>query len=265
MAAFQTHSQVVTVDGIPVRYEYAGEGEPVVFVHGLSGSTKWWARNIPAIAQHYRVYLVDLPGFGAMRRFRRQFHLLRAPHWLDRLCQALGLETFSLVGHSMGGYVSLALAAQHPERVKHLVLVASIGIPFERSVAQLLWPTALALARTTPAFWPTLLYDGARAGTLMILRAAHQIVALDARPLLPTIRTPTLLIWGAKDDLVPLSFGRQLHAAIPQARLYLIEHANHICMYDQPQLFNEALLAFLQGQQVGEPATAPATSQSSPC
>ncbi|WP_376795709.1 alpha/beta fold hydrolase [Thermogemmatispora sp.] len=254
MAAFQTSSQVVTVDGIPVRYECAGQGEPVVFVHGLSGSTKWWARNIPAIAQHYRVYLVDLPGFGAMRRYRRQFQLLRAPHWLDHLCQALGLESFSLVGHSMGGYVCMALAAQRPERVRHLVLVASIGIPFERSVAQLVWPTALALLRTTPAFWPTLLYDGLRAGTLMILRAAHQIVALDARPLLPTLRTPTLLIWGAQDDLVPLSFGRQLHAAIPGAHLYVIERANHICMYDQPQLFNQALLTFLQGQAVGEPA-----------
>jgi pimeloyl-ACP methyl ester carboxylesterase len=252
MASLPVSRQIINVDGLPVRYEVAGEGEAVIFVHGLAGSSKWWARTIPAIAQHYRVYLVDLPGFGAMRRLGRQFQLLQAAAWLDRWRQALGLEAFSLVGHSMGGYVCMALAAQQPERVRRLVLVASIGIPFERAVAQLLWPTALALVRTTPAFWPTLLYDGLCAGTPMILRAAHQIVALDARPLLPGVKSPTLLIWGEQDDLVPLRFGQQLHALLPEARLFVIKHANHICMYDQPQIFNAALLALQEGQEVGD-------------
>ena len=73
----------VRVGGWPVRYEAAGEGEPVVLVHGLSGSTHWWSRNVQAIAERYRVYLVDLPGFGRMRHSRRRFILAEAAGWLS--------------------------------------------------------------------------------------------------------------------------------------------------------------------------------------
>jgi hypothetical protein len=72
------------VGGWPVRYEVAGEGEPIVLVYGLSGSTRWWARNVQAIAERSRVYLIDLPGFGTMRHLRRRFVL--AP--LDYHCQS---------------------------------------------------------------------------------------------------------------------------------------------------------------------------------
>ncbi len=241
----------IEVDGVPVRYEKLGSGEPVVFVHGLSGSTKWWRRNVPAIAERYSVYLVDLPGFGAMRRWRKHFRLLETGAWLDRWRQAVGLEQFSLVGHSMGGYVCMSLAALRPEQVKRLVLVASIGIPFECGVPKLVWPMLLAMGRTTPAFWPLLLYDSVRAGTPMILRASHQIVTLDCAEVLAAVKTPTLLIWGEQDNLVPLAFGRRLRETLPNARLHILKRANHICMYDQPQEFNAALLAFLDGQEVG--------------
>src|SRR4051812_23367957 len=100
-----------------------GEGEPVVLVHGLSGSTRWWTRNIGALARGYRVYLVDLPGFGAMHRLRRHFVLAEAASWLVAWMEAVGLENAHLVGHSMGGYVCLQLAAQRPEVVCRLVLV----------------------------------------------------------------------------------------------------------------------------------------------
>jgi pimeloyl-ACP methyl ester carboxylesterase len=105
------------VGGRPIRYEVAGEGEPVVLVHGLSGSTGWWARNVAMLAGRYRVYLVDLPGFGAMRRLRRQFALAEAASWLSAWMESVGLGRAHLVGHSMGGYVCLRLAANRPEAV----------------------------------------------------------------------------------------------------------------------------------------------------
>jgi len=241
----------VIVNGMPVIYETVGEGEPVILVHGLSGSTRWWRRNLPELSTHYQLYLIDLPGFGAMRRHSKHFRLEQAAVWLDAWLQALGLETFYLVGHSMGGYVCMSLAVMHPEKVKRLVLVSSIGIPFEPSVVRMLPHLFRGIWRTTPVFWPVVLTDGLRAGIPMVWNAASQIVALDALPVLTALNSPTLLIWGERDDLVPLSLARRLHTQLAhtQARLLVIKEANHVCMFEQPRQFNAALLAFFADQE----------------
>lgn len=246
--------RTIEVDGWPVHYEIAGEGEPVVLVHGLSESTRVWYRNLPALTEHYRVYLVDLPGFGAMRKFRRQFDLKQSGVWLDKWLGAVGLAEAYLVGHSMGGYVSMALAATHPEKVKRLVLVDSIGIPFNLPIKRLIYPALKSIARTMPSFWMCIGYDYLRAGPLMVLNASRQIVALDTTDVLSAVRVPTLLIWGENDDLVPFALGRQLHTRLEGARLFVLPGTNHFCMFERPHEFNQVLLAFLQGQEIGREA-----------
>lgn len=243
----------VQVNGWPVHYEVAGKGEPLVLVHGLCESTRLWSRNVPGLIRHYRVYLVDLPGFGAMHRYRRQFDLARSGLWLAAWLQALDLEPVNLVGHSMGGYVSMALAATHPEKVKRLVLVDSIGIPLNLSVRHLVYPAFKAIVRTIPSFWVCIGYDYLRAGPRMVLHATRQIVALEAAEVLAALasrRVPTLIIWGERDDLVPFGLGRQLHACLASAQFSVLPGANHFCMFEQPHEFNRALLAFLQGEEI---------------
>lgn len=154
----------------------------------------------------------------------------------------------------MGGFVCMALAALRPEKVKRLVLVNSIGISFEQIKNRLPAMMVKAIGRTNPAFWPYLAYDYLRAGPKMVWRASRQIIALDAASIIASVVAPTLLIWGADDDLVPLAFGHQLHQQIAGSSLLVIQRANHICMFDRPHDFNAALLAFLQGQEVGVPA-----------
>lgn len=247
--------QTTQVNGLPVYYEIAGEGEPLVLVHGLSESTRLWYRNLPALTQSYRVYMVDLPGFGTMRKFHRQFKLVEAGAWLNAWMQAVGLEEISLVGHSMGGYIAMALAVTSPEKIKRLVLVDSIGIPFGLSVEHLR-PLALkAIRRSNPGLWLCIGYDYWRAGSAMIRNASQQIVDLDASTVITRVQAPTLLIWGEDDDLVPFTLGRQLHEQLAGARLFVIRGANHFCMYQRPQEFNQALLTFLQGKEIG--VTAP--------
>ncbi len=246
--------QTVQVNGWPVHYEVVGEGEPLVLVHGLSESTRVWYKNLPTLAEHYRVYLIDLPGFGAMRKFHRHFNLAQSGSWLDGWMQAVGLEAIDLVGHSMGGYVSMALASMHPEKIKRLVLVDSIGIPFNLPVRRLVYPALKAIGRTIPSFWLCIGYDYLRAGPAMISNASRQIVELDAASVLSAVNKPTLIIWGENDDLVPFALGRQLHERLTGARLCVLPGTNHFCMYERPREFNQALLTFLQGQEVGEVA-----------
>ncbi|GHO51031.1 alpha/beta fold hydrolase [Ktedonospora formicarum] len=144
--------RTILVDNVPIHYRVAGKGEPVILIHGLSGSSRWWNRNIPALASLYRVYLVDLPGFGAMRHLAPTFELVECAAWLDRWMQSLGLETAHLVGHSMGGYICMALAVLRPAVVKHLVLVDSIGMAFGKHTSRLRTMALRSIYRTTPMF-----------------------------------------------------------------------------------------------------------------
>jgi pimeloyl-ACP methyl ester carboxylesterase len=239
------------VGGYSVRYEMAGEGEPAVLVHGLSGSTRWWSRNVPVLAERYRVYLVDLPGFGAMRRLHR-FVLGEAASWLSAWMEAVGLEGAHLVGHSMGGYVCVRLAARRPEIVGRLVLVAPAGVPTGRSMFGYLSPLLSAVRYATPYFLPILLYDALRMGPVTLWRAARDLLAEDVREDLQRIGAPTLLIWGENDTLVPAAVGTVLREEIPDSRLLVLKRAAHVPMFDRPDEFNAALLAFLAGDPVGD-------------
>ena len=242
----------VMVSGQPVRYEVAGRGDPVILVHGLSGSTRWWARNVPALAGHYRVYLVNLPGFGAFRRPGQRFVLAGATSWLLAWMDAVGLERAHLVGHSMGGYLSLKLAARRPQAVSRLVLVDPAGMPPGRTMLGHLWPLLLAARYGRPTFLPILVRDALYAGPFTLLRTTRDLLAEDVRGDLRRVGMPTLLVWGERDPLIPPSIGDVMRAEIPDSRLLVIEGAGHNPMFDRPEDFNDALLAFLAGRPVGD-------------
>lgn len=234
-----------------VRYRTAGRGEPVVLVHGLSGSTGWWRRNVPALAARYRVYLVDLPGFGAMSRLGWDFDLTTAPAWLYEWMRAAGLSRAHLVGHSMGGYICLRLAMEHPEAVRRLALVASSGIPVIGSMPGYTLPVLRAGLREPLRFLPVLARDALRAHPAALWRGAQELLAQDVRDNSERVAAPTLLIWGERDPLVPLAAGEALRRRLPTSRLLILTGAGHVAMFDRPYAFNGALLAFLAGFQLG--------------
>jgi pimeloyl-ACP methyl ester carboxylesterase len=242
----------VQVRGLRVRYQVVGSGEPVILVHGLSGSSRWWMRNIPALAPHYRLYLVDLPGFGAMRRHRRHFVLAEAASWLLAWMEALDLHQAHLVGHSMGGYICVRLAAARPAAVRRLVLVAPAGMPTGRSLPGYFVPLLLSGRYAAPRFLPVLLYDSLRAGPRTVLRAGMALLAEDLRVHLAAITAPTLLVWGEHDPLVPRSISEILRQEICDSRLLILEGAGHVPMFDRPREFNAAILHFLADEPVGE-------------
>ena len=241
----------VEVRGLTVRYQVVGAGEPVLLVHGLSGSSRWWVRNIPALAPHYQLYLVELPGFGTMRRHRRHFVLAEAASWLLAWMEAINLRQAHVVGHSMGGYICARLAATRPAAVRHLVLVAPAGTPTGRSLPGYLLPLLMTGRYASPRFLPVLLYDTLRAGPRTVLRAGRALLAEDLRAHLAAIAAPTLLVWGEHDPLVPRSIAEVLRREIRDSRLLILEGAGHVPMFDRPREFNAAVLHFLAGEPVG--------------
>jgi pimeloyl-ACP methyl ester carboxylesterase len=239
------------VDGEPVRHRATGDGEPVVLVHGLSASWRWWEATAQHLGERFRVLLPDLPGHGD-RPSMRAPALAGAPEWLAAWLRSAGLERAHLVGHSLGGLVCARLAIRRPELVDRLVLVAPAGVP-ERSLVGSVLPLAASVASASPAFLRRLVGDAARAGPVTLLRAARDLLDDDLRDELPGLRAPTLLIWGGRDPLVPVRHARTFRSLIPDVRLVVLRDAWHVPMVEQEAAFSDAVTAFLAG---GEPAGA---------
>lgn len=244
------HSRSETRLGdVAVHALHTGSGPDMVLVHGLCGSHRWWRANLPHLARHYRVHVPELVGFGASRGAPRQPDIPEMAALLADWMDAVELTRPHLVGHSMGGQIAIHIAAeQPPDTIDRLVLVNPAGVPHElsrSSVARL--ATELVPPRNwgDPFFLPTLAADVLRTGPRVLLRAARHLLADDTRPLLPGIDRPTLVVYGARDPVIPAEHARLIADEIPHARLVVIQDAGHNAMLDRPGRFNRVLLDFL--------------------
>ena len=242
-----TH-HVISVEGLPIHYQVVGRGEPIILVHGLSGSTRWWNRNVFTLAERYQVYEIDLPGFGSMRRFSRHFILTNAASWLLQWMEAIHVQQAHFIGHSMGGYICIRLAAHRPQAVRRLVLVSPAGLPTGRSLPGYFVPLMVSMRYMKPSFLPILFIDGLKAGPRTLLHAARDLLTQDVQEDLKLITAPTLLIWGENDALVPPIFGEILHKEIAHSSLHILKKAGHVGMFDSPHEFNATVLKFLAGE-----------------
>ena len=150
-----------------------------------------------------------------------------------------------MVGHSLGGYICMAFSVAHPNLVRSLTLIDTIGIAHHRSILQMLLPLVRSTFDTSPALWFTQIYDFARAHPASILRAADEIVHLDGEKVIAAVQAPTLLCWGQHDRLVPLLDGIKIHSMIKGSQIVILPHASHVSMFDQAPRFNVILRSFL--------------------
>jgi pimeloyl-ACP methyl ester carboxylesterase len=229
-----------------VHSHVAGRGDPLVLIHGLCGSSRWWRKNVPELAQRFRVYTIDLIGFGHSRRSGR-FVLDEASARLQSWMDEVGIERPHVVGHSMGGLITARLALEAPARIGRMCLVSATVLPFGWGY----FGHGVRLARALPlvplAFLFVLGLDSLRAGPATLIRATRELLRSDLRQHLERISTPTRAIWGERDPMVPKELGAQVAAAIPGADLVLIKDAGHVPMWEQPTAFNRAVIKFLEG------------------
>ena len=233
----------------------AGGGDPtarpVVLVHGLGTGDLWWTPTISVLAENRRVLAVNLAGFG--RTAGQPVRLDVAADQLAAWAEAIGLERATFVGHSMGGLVTADLAARYPEVVERLVLVDAAGLPISQRVTRHLMNFVRASPFMPVAAYPIAVECVLRCGPLAIMRASHQLLTMDLTKRYEWIRAPTRILWGARDHLLPPSFGRRLAEAIPGATMVEIPDAGHSPMWENPDEFHRQLVAFLD-----EPVSAPA-------
>lgn len=229
------------MDGRTARFTVAGSGDPVVLVHGLAGSRRWWSPLVPALAAHRSVFALDLP--RPARSTPPSGWSTWLAHWLD----VAGLEWADLVGHSLGGIVAAEFAATYPKRVRRLVLVAPAGIPCGRGVVGRTLPLAGALAGL--GVWlPMVVGDAVRAGPVAVLRATSFVWTRDLREELSGVQASTLLLWGDRDRLVPARVADEWHSILPASRIVYVA-CGHVPMLEAPDEVAAEILAFL-GEEV---------------
>ena len=188
-------------------------GVPIVFVHGLSASSRWWRAVLPLLGGR-EARLVDLPRFG--RHFRPE----GVTDWLAGEVEAEAPVV--LVGHSLGGLVCATLAAERPALVRALVLVAPAGAPGPRSLHAYARGLARTILAARPGLVRTLAEDAIRTGPEALL---HGALFATGASFAGEVSAPTLLIWGARDRLIPVELAAAWQRAIPQAELAVIDGA----------------------------------------
>lgn len=228
-----------------------GAGPPLILLHGLSGSGRWWSKNIPAFSECFSTYSVDLPGFGASRAVRWS-RLDDTADWLAAWMAEEGLPRAHIAGHSLGGAVAARLAARHPDRVDRLVLVdAAIrphGMLAPARAADVVW----TIGRGSPGFAPLFVRDLLRCHPWSAAAATVDALLTDWEPHLRRITAPTLIVWGEHDPITPIALGHGIAASVADARLVTVANAGHNPMWECADVFNAEVLRFLGTGQCEE-------------
>jgi pimeloyl-ACP methyl ester carboxylesterase len=227
-----------------VHYKTAGSGPPVVLVHGLASSTRWWNRNILPLAKHFQVYAVDLSEFGD-RRQRPRFVLSQAAHYLALWMDALHIEHATLIGHSMGGRIVAELAAVYPQRVDNLVLVDAAIMPFSHGYVRQSLGMVRAFQRIPFSLFQVLLFDTLTTGIVPVMRLGWELFKTSLDHKLTHIQAPTLIIWGEHDTIVPVALGTALNQQLRGSHFQIIPGAGHVPMWEKPDDFHRLVLDFL--------------------
>lgn len=254
---------MLSVKTLSFFVEEAGCGEPILCLHGLTGDHTGPQRAFLPLTDRFRVICYDMRGHGASDKpaaYTFEDHVDDA----IGLADALGLDSFSLIGNSMGSYVAAAAAARLGERCRRLVLVSPKAEGAISSVERLLRKRGLTMASVTPqqldlilanAFWsphtPMAIRRAAQEHPRTPLTPAQTAAAGDAlrgfdlRPLLGKITAPTLVLTGADDRINPPEEGRRVAAGIPNGLFEEIPLAGHQCLLEQNTAICARLRTFL--------------------
>jgi pimeloyl-ACP methyl ester carboxylesterase len=273
---WREHLRTIELPGSRVNYVEIGEGRPIVFVHGISGSWQNWLENLPHFGRGRRAIALDLPGFGASPMPSWKIGMPAYGRLLHDFCEKLGIEGATVVGNSMGGFIAVEAVTAAPGHFERLVLVSAAGIintwnPEERAVATALaWKvfgphyarrSRFIVSRSRArefVFRPFVRYPARLREDLLLEQiesglkqaagfgdALHAVIRHDIRERLAEIEMPTMIVWGQSDRVIPMAAALSYHRRIPHSRLEIFERTGHVPQLERPVRFNAVLDDFL--------------------
>lgn len=249
---------LIRVGDLDTHFTVWGEGRPVVLLHGWGTSAESLGAVAKVLEDRFRVYALDLPGFGWTPSPATAWGTWEYASYVASFMDRVSIPVASVVGHSFGGRIALALAARWPDRVRDLVLVAGAGIRPKRGPLYRMKVGAAKLVKRlfSLPMWGRLgervvaeLYrrigsrDYRNAGPLRATLV--KVVGEDLRSILSSVRAPTLIIWGDRDQEVPFSSMQIMARGIAGSRLEVLEGAGHFPFADRPDRFGRLVREFL--------------------
>ncbi len=281
LTAAGTSRTLATPDG-EIHYHEAGDGPPLLLLHGSGPGVSGWANfsgNLPLFARHFRTLVLDLPGFGKSHPVDGS-PVLHAPAAVLAFLDGLGIDRLAMVGNSLGGGVVARLAATNPDRVSRLVTLGGVGVPFfsplpPEGIIRLVdfveeptrdrlvqWMRAMVFdpAVLTEEFVETRWAAASDPEALAAIRTIYSREMLDViRPLmlgnpdvlgmLGRITSPTLLTWGRDDRVTPLDGAIAPMRLIPRCELHVFPDCGHWVMIERKDEFESVVLSFLLRDQ----------------
>jgi pimeloyl-ACP methyl ester carboxylesterase len=258
------HNEYTTIRGNRIHYYEGGSGAPVVLVHGLGSRAEDWANLMPQLKQAgFHVYAIDLLGYGrSARPADAAYSISEEAGYVEDFLAQRRLEKVNLVGWSMGGWVSMRVALDQPERIGRLVLCDSAGIRFEPTFTVFDFePTTIPAVRHLYSLLmprPTAVPDFVARDMVRKFKGLNWVVDRSARSMfkgddlldgkLGALQMPTLIIWGKQDHLIPLATGVAMHQQISQSVLQIYDGCGHLAPGQCARLIGPRLIDFLDGK-----------------
>jgi len=264
----------VTLDGLNIYYTTKGSGRSVLLIHGLSAHSFSWRRNIEPLAEFFRVYALDLKGFGfSDKPLKSDYSPEGMANFIVQFMDALGIPEAALIGNSMGGMIGLTVALQYPSRVTHLVLVGSTGYPLrpklrwklletpglgdfllrfvgkkdlQRGLRHCYYDSSKITSETLEGYYKPYLQDLNLKPQLLLARKFKFDRPSPWESQYSRIQIPTLLLWGREDRIVPVHHAYRFHREIKSSRLEILEKTGHAPQEENPDEFNKRVLQFLK-------------------
>jgi pimeloyl-ACP methyl ester carboxylesterase len=269
------HSQFIEIDGMQVHYKDEGKGFPIVLIHGTASSLHTWDAWTTELIKTNRVIRMDLPAFGITGPNATADYSIQAyTRFLHTFLNKIQVDSFYLSGNSLGGNIAWNYTAEHPEQIKKLILVDASGLLTNKPQ-----PAIFKMAKTpvlnslflsvTPKFFIKKNMKEVYADETkitdelvtryhkMALRQGNRQAFIDRAKIdfrldsktnlekLKSIQTPTLLIWGAQDNWIPLNNGKRMDSMMQNSKLVILENSGHVPMEENPEESLEALIDFL--------------------
>jgi len=276
-------SSITTDQGI-VHYEVYGRGRPVILLHGWLGSWGLWQETMSFLGRYYRTYALDFWGFGESGKKRETYAVQDFVGLVDQFMEQLGIVNAPLVGHSMGGTVSLSVAIRYPQRVSKVVVVgspivgSSLAVPLKlaghRGIAFMLFNMMgafrLAVRAASPIIcrdkrFPDMMDRDLTSTTLQsFLLSIASLHRTDLRPMLGQIKIPAMGMYGDRDVIVHPRQWEPMQKGIPHAQIERFPNAGHFIMLEEPQNFAERLKTFLDVKEPAPAAIVPASLTPTP-